>query len=290
MRKTKRPSIAAWYRHRIVRKIRPAHLRIGEYSHIRPAECPTWPIDHLFKNGSLNLEGASPLLFLEGNMVGVITSWDVLAHPITTVQCFGWLIFFRAAVPWHDVPFLSLVRDAGLFRAPPSNVPRILDRCIDLELRAKRIYNALAKALFDQGPVGPFFADLAEQEQQHSDLLEVVRSAAMRSGWNASLFNPWEDYLPRLERQMDAAEAAVREIDSVDAALQIVIEIESSEVNKVFNAILAATEADFVKKLRPFRRAMEAHMAYIAERIPQLSPRMLTKVRELRASFPQLRA
>jgi rubrerythrin len=223
-------------------------------------------------------------------MVGVITSWDVLAHPMTTIQCFGWLVFFRAAVPWHDVPFLSLVRDAGLFRAPPSNVPRILDRCIDLELRAKRIYNALAKALFDQGSVGPFFADLAEQEQQHADLLEVVRSAAMRSGWNASLFNPWEDYLPRLERQMDAAEAAVREIDSVDAALQMVIEIESSEVNKVFNAILAATEADFVKKLRPFRRAMEAHMAYIAERIPQLSPRMLAKVRELRASFPQLRA
>jgi hypothetical protein len=223
-------------------------------------------------------------------MVGVIRSWDILAHPVATIRCFGWQVFFRAVVPWHDMPFLSLVRDTGFLGTLPSNVPRILERCIDLELRAKRIYNVLAKAFFDQGLVGPFFAGLAEQEQHHADLLEVVRSASMRSGWNASLFNPWEDYLPRLEREMEAAEAAVREIDSMDAALQTVIQIESSEINKVFNAILAATEANFVKKLRPFRRAMEAHMTYLAERIPQLSPRMIVKVRELRASFPQVRA
>ena len=100
-----------------------------------------------------------------------------------------------------------------MLRAAASKVPTILERCIDLELRAKQIYRALAKAFGDQGLVGPFFAGLVEQEQCHADLLELARAAAIRSGWKANLFNPWEDYLPRLEQQMDAAEAAVPAID-----------------------------------------------------------------------------
>ena len=138
--------------------------------------------------------------------------------------------------------------------------------------------------------MGPFFAGLAEQEQYHADLLEVARAAAMRSGWRANLFNPWQDYLPSLEQQMDAAEAAMYDIDSVDAALRLVIQIESSEVNQVFDAALAATDAAFVKRLRPFREAMEAHMSHIVERLPELSPRLLVNVRELRAKFPKVRS
>ena len=223
-------------------------------------------------------------------MVGVITSWDILAHPVVTIRCFGWLVFFKAAVPWQGGTFLSILQSAAFPRAATSNVPNILQRCIGLELRAKRIYTALAKALDDQGLVGPFFAGLAEQEQYHADLLEIARTAAMHSGWKGNLFNPWQDYLPRLEHQMDAAEAAVREIDSVDAALQLVIQIESSEINQVFHAALAATDAAFVKKLKPFRKTMEAHMSYIVERLPQLSPKMILAVREMRAKFPGVRS
>ena len=175
-------------------------------------------------------------------------------------------------------------------RHPVVGCARILDRCIDLELRAKRIYEILASALDDQGLVGLFFAGLAEQEQYHADLLEIARAAALRRGWKANLFNPWQDYLPRLEQQMDAAEAAVCNIDSVDAALRLVIQIESCEVNQVFDAALAATDAAFVKKLSPFRKAMEAHLSYLVERLPELSPRLLANVRELRAKFPTVRS
>jgi hypothetical protein len=214
-------------------------------------------------------------------MVGVIRGWDVLAHPITTIRCFGWQVFFRAVVPWHETPFLSLVRDAGFLNQSDSSVATILDRCIALELRAMRIYRILANALDDQGLVGPFFVGLVEQEQYHVDLLQLARAAAIRSKWRANVFNPWQDYLPRLEHQMETAEAAVCDINSIDAALRMVIQIESSEINKVFDAALAATNAAFVKKLRPFRRAMQSHMSYLVERIPQLSPRMIVNVREL---------
>ena len=85
------------------------------------------------------------------------------------------------------------------------------------------------------------------------------------------------------ERQMDAVEASLREVDSIDEALQLVIEIESAEINQVFDAALAATDAVFVKKLRPFQEAMEAHMDHIVKRLPELlSPRLMLATRELR--------
>ncbi len=222
-------------------------------------------------------------------MVGVINHWDILAHPVTTVRCFGWRVFFRAIGPWQGKPFLSLLGSAGLLKTTDSKVSTILERCIGLELRAKRIYVALATAFRDEGLVGPFFAGLAAQEQYHVDLLQVCRAAALRKGWHAALFNPWQDYLPRLEQQMDATETAVAGIGSVEDALRLVVQIESSEINEVFSAALAATDSAFVKKLRPFRKAMEAHMSYIVERLPELSPQLLLACRELRARFPKVR-
>jgi hypothetical protein len=221
-------------------------------------------------------------------VVGVITTWDILGHPTSTIRCFGWRVFFRAIAPWDTSTFLSLLRDAGYFGTSASKVPAVLECCIALELQAKRIYKALAMAFADDALVGPFFSGLALQEQYHADLLELCRAAAVRGGWKANLFNPWKDYLPRLEQQMDAAETAATAIHSVDAALQLVIQIESSEINQVFHAALAATDSAFVKRLKPFREAMEAHMAYIVERLPELSPRLVLACRELRARFPRV--
>lgn len=225
-------------------------------------------------------------------MIGVIGTWDIFAHPIVTIRCFGWGVFFRAVVPRQGRTFLSLLQDAGCFSAAASKVPTILERCIDLEMRSWRIYKALAKTCTDDwghGLAGAFFAGLAEQEQYHADLLQTARAAALRSSWKANLFNPWHDYLPRLEQQMAAAETAVSGIKSVEAALKLVIQIESSEINQVFNAALAATDAAFVTKLRPFQDAMEAHMSYLVERIPQMAPQLLAAARELRARFPVVR-
>ena len=220
-------------------------------------------------------------------MVGVIRGWDVLSHPIATIRCFGWRIFFQAIAPLQTKAFLTLLSSSRFGKAKISSVPATLDRCISLELRANRIYTALGKALDDHGAVAAFLLGLAEQEQQHADLLTICRFAAVRNGWKAKLFNPWEDYLPRLERQMDSTEANLYNINSVDAALQLVVEIESAEVNEVFRAALAATDAAFVRKLRPFQKAMEAHMDHIIESLPRLSPRLMLATRELRMKFPR---
>ena len=210
-------------------------------------------------------------------------------HPITTVHCFGWQIFFRAVFPWHRTTFLSLLQEADVFGTAGPKLPAILERCIALELRAKRIYTIFARAFAKEpvktGPVSRFFHKLAKQEQEHADLLEVCRAAAIRGGWKASYFNPWQDRIPQLEEQMEEAEVSVSSLDSVDAALQLVIQIESSEVNQVFQAILAATDSPFVGKLKAFRKAMETHLTYICRRVPVLAPSLTLACRELRVRF-----
>jgi len=221
-------------------------------------------------------------------MIGAITSWDVFSHPFSTVRSFGLTVFFKAVTPWRRRTFLSLLEEAGCFRAA-SPVPAILEHCVALELRAKRIYEKLAAAFDEQEGGGQLFAGLAVQEQYHADLLRACQAAARRCGWKANLFNPWKDYLPRLEQQMDAAETAADEVSTLDAALELVLQIESSEVNAVFDAALAATDSAFVKRLRPFQTAMEAHMTHIAEELPEYSPKLAMACRELRARFSGVR-
>ena len=222
-------------------------------------------------------------------MIAAITRRDILAHPLSTIRCFGWRFFLGAVAPWQNRPFLAQLRQAGFLGAQPSSVPRTLGRCIDLELRAKRVYKALVRTYGNEELVGPFLAGLVEQEQRHADLLEIARATAMQSGWKASLFEPWQDCLADLERQMDAAEAAVAEVDSVAAAVRLVIQLESSERNQVFGTALAATDAAFVKRLRPFRNATEARMSYLVERLSELSPRLTVSVEERRARAPKVR-
>ncbi|MBN2476374.1 MAG: hypothetical protein JXB62_17305 [Pirellulales bacterium] len=219
-------------------------------------------------------------------MVGAITTWDVLLHPVATVQCFGWRIFFRAVFPLQRTTFLSLLQNADFFVAAAAKSPVILGRCIGLELRAKRIYAAFAKALADDpvetGSASRFFHTLAEQEQEHADLLAVCRAVAIRGGWKADYLSPWQDCVDRLEQQMEQAEASVASIGSVEDALRLVIRIESSEINQTFQAVLAAADSPLVKRLGAFRGAMETHTAYICRRIPELAPHLTLACRELR--------
>jgi hypothetical protein len=51
-------------------------------------------------------------------MVGAICKWEVLFHPIVTIQCFGWTVFFRAVFAGPNQTFLSLLTKAGVFEHP----------------------------------------------------------------------------------------------------------------------------------------------------------------------------
>ena len=214
-------------------------------------------------------------------MVGAICKRDILAHPFVTIHCFGWQVFFRALIAGRNQTFLSLLAQTHTLQPPKVNVPKLVGRCVKLELRAKRIFDSLAIRFADQGPVEEFFVTLARQEQSHAELLELCREAASRAGWKEEFFTPWRDAVPRLEGQMGDAEASLESLGSVADALRLVVQIEGSEVNHVFKGIVSASGSDFVRSLGAFQSAGKKHISYICETIPKLEPTLAKESKDL---------
>jgi rubrerythrin len=210
----------------------------------------------------------------------------LIAHPFVTVDCFGPVFFIRALVAGRSKTFLSLLAETGALQPSMIEVPALLGRCVDLESRARRIYEFLAERFSAVEPARLFFKVLARQEQEHFELLELCRQLAGRDGWLEERFAPWRTVVPQLERQMDEVETSVSERESLTDALRLVIQIESSEINHVFEGIVSATDSEFVRTLRAFQAAEAGHIAYICDRIPKLDPDLAAECRNLRASHP----
>jgi hypothetical protein len=218
-------------------------------------------------------------------MVGVICRRNILAHPFVTIRCFGWRVFFRASIAGHSQTFLSVLANTKGLQAPTVKVPELVERCVKLELQAKRIYESLAKRFFGHEPISDFLSTLAQQEETHAELLRLCREAANRSIWKEDCFAPCRDSIPRLERQMESIESSLASIDGVTDALRVVIQIESSEVNRTFESVVSASATVFVKKLLAFQNVAESHIAYICDQIPKLEPELAEECRELKDRF-----
>ena len=218
-------------------------------------------------------------------MIGVIRGRDILAHPIVTIRCFGWRTFFQALFAGHGRTFLSLLPQPVPAHQSASKLPALVDQCIDLEMRARRVYAAFAQAFSDWPAESQFFAVLAQQEQGHAELLALCRNAAQGGGWKSDCSNPWENYVPCLQQHMDEIEASLAEVGSLDDAFRLLIQIESGEINRVFQGALASCDSEFVKQIGAFRKAVKQHISYIATRLPELDARQMKAARELRTLF-----
>jgi rubrerythrin len=216
-------------------------------------------------------------------MVGAIRKRDILAHPFVTLHCFGWPVLFRALIAGRDQTFLSLLAEASLLGAPAAKVPELFSRCVELEQRAQRIYESLANRFADREPIRQFFETLALQERSHYELLALCRELAGREGWLEEHLAPWRDIVPRLERKMDELEASAEDLDRLDDALRLVIRIEGSEINPLFQGLVAATDSVFVRNLRAFQTAEATHISYISDQIPKFEPALADECRALEA-------
>lgn len=216
-------------------------------------------------------------------MFGAVRKRDILAHPCVTIRSFGWSVFFKALIAGRNQTFLSLLAGSSVFRAPTVETPDLLRRCIELESRAGRIYESLAGRFTDREPVKQFFETLAHQEDEHYEMLELCRELARREGWLEECVAPWQDVVPRLEQQMDEVERSLGDLDCVTDALRLVIRLEDSEINQVFEGAVRATDSGFVRYLRPFQEAVEKHLWYICDRIAKIEPGLADQCGGLRA-------
>ena len=222
-------------------------------------------------------------------MIGCITDRDVLLHPVLMIGCFGWRVFFLALFQGQGRTFLSLLVEAEVVGTHVPRLATMVDRCAQLELRAKRLYETLAAKFSDRPEASRFFATLAQQEQSHAELLGICREAAQRGRWHAELPNPWERLVPGLEEHLDLIEGSLDEIVTLKEALQLVVQIESGEINRTFQAILASCDVPFTKRLAAFGRATEIHATYIADQVPKLDPGFLMDSDELLSVLPSYR-
>ena len=163
----------------------------------------------------------------------------------------------------------------------------LLERCISVELQVKQVYTAFAKTFAGTKSAQQFFEVLAQHEQDHAGLLKGCWDAARRGAWKAEPVSLWRDLIPRLEHDMQAIESSLSETCSLDDALRLVIQIESSEVNDVFFGFMSATDWNHIRDLRPFREAMDLHIAHICQHIPVLAPHLTAACQQLRARFDQ---
>jgi rubrerythrin len=150
-------------------------------------------------------------------------------------------------------------------------------------VQAQRIYEALAERFADQPRAKEFFQTLAEEEGEHFQLLELCRQAASREGWQEVHFTPWRTAVPRLEQQMDDARERLSDIERLADALRLVIRIETSEINHLFGAVVAATDSGFVRTLKPFQAAASEHISQITGQIAVLEPELASECRALEA-------
>ena len=147
------------------------------------------------------------------------------------------------------------------------------------------VATALAQRFHEPESVGQLFETLASQENEHAELLEVCRAAVAPGKWAGKELAGWLDSVGRLEAQMNQIEAQLDGLGSVHNALRIVIEIESSEVNQVYLAILGASDSQFVRRLNVFRDAGMEHIDYACRAIPELAPDLAEDCRRLRAEY-----
>ncbi len=218
-------------------------------------------------------------------MNGVICTQDILFHPIVTIRSFGWRVFFRAVFQGQGDTFLSLLQREGFFAATTSNEPELIERCVWLELQAAAIYHSLADFFSSLIPFRNFLNELADEEQEHADLLRVCKFFASQGRFVQDRFRPWHDYVPLLEKQMQQAVASLDEIQSSDDLVRLILHIEGSEMNRVFLGVIKATDSPFVRNLGPFRRAVKRHIGYICKTISKLTPSAAAACRELRVKF-----
>ena len=186
--------------------------------------------------------------------------------------------------PGRHVPLLAPKR--GILCGPArAKEPELIERCVWLELQSAAIYRSLAERFSASWPLRAFLDELADEEQEHADLLRVCKLFACKGRFVRNRFRPWHDYVPLLEQQMQQAVASLDEIKSLDDVVRLILQIEGSEINRVFLGVIQATDSPFVKKLGPFRRAVKHHIGYICKRFSKLTPSAASACRELRSKI-----
>jgi hypothetical protein len=118
----------------------------------------------------------------------------------------------------------------------------LLDRCIDLELGAGRIYTLLAERFAVDAELHALWSAMAEDERGHAHKLAtwraLVAAEAPKARTSASGF---EAAVTALEELVAGARVAARHCPSPDEAFALALALETSELDAIYTQLLQSS-------------------------------------------------
>ncbi|KAA3629559.1 MAG: hypothetical protein DWQ09_04795 [Proteobacteria bacterium] len=197
-----------------------------------------------------------------------------LRHPRQIIRIFGLGVYLRMMLDSRK-SLLEAVSEAqarhGIaLPGQPGNAYRIASV---IEFRVARIYGLLAQRFTATPALHEFYRELQAEEEEHGRLMLLC----MYTATNAPLLG----YIPTLRdhdirqtlRELRSIQAKAPQL-TLDEALAVTEELEMSEINTIFEKLLAQTQHPATYFFRELMGSAEGH----AESVPR-------RIRELRASL-----
>jgi hypothetical protein len=212
-------------------------------------------------------------------MQGVVTTRHVLAHPLVILEGFGLKVLVRSLFARRDETFLDIVarcaRKGANDDSEEVDLLKTVDRFVGLERRARDLYRSLSRRLIGLPDAARFFAVLSWQEEGHAVVLSRVRREIQRGKLRKKAKALQFDCLGSLETLFTNLEREVRKRVSLSRALEIVEEIEGSELDVVFDNLNDSVNMCCRARFERFFVLSKAHSAYWEEQVRLLRARHL---------------
>jgi rubrerythrin len=210
-------------------------------------------------------------------MQGVVTRVQVLTHPLVIVEGFGFKVLWRALLARPGETFLEVVRrcaEEEQFAARglrELDLLRTVDRFIGFECRARDLYRMLGQQHRGEfARAARFFATLARQEEGHAVVLSHVRREVQRGRlWkeskelHAAACDRLDALFSRLEAEARAGVPLVRALDMVE-------QVEGSELDLIFEDLRSSVDARSRARFERFFVLGSAHQEYCRSELAAL--------------------
>jgi hypothetical protein len=198
----------------------------------------------------------------------------VREHPSEIIRTFGLLAYIRTLGSRSKGLLEQMTQshlDSGI--ALPGPIGDAYRLSAVLELRAARIYAAMARRFADQPLVRAFFEELQEEEEEHGRLMLLCLHTAHADNKMDYVPSVRDPQIRALLRTMRNHERNAWKL-SLEEALALTEELEAGEVNVIFDRLLAQTsdpQSDFfVSQLAK----AEGHAAAVPKRIKALREKL----------------
>lgn len=175
-------------------------------------------------------------------MYSIINSHDLQGHAGEVIRTFGLMTYIRALTTKRKGLLQQITEKYQRQGIPmPGPLGQAYRISAILELRAARIYARLAQHFSHEIRVREFFEELRDEEVEHGRLMLLclyTLNAQVKPNYIPSLRDP---DIRRLLAELRGIERRVERL-TLREALELTERVEASEINLIFDRLLAQTQ------------------------------------------------